>query len=206
MTHSFLTEAKLPKNFWFWAIRETELRLNILPITQQQDGTTDPAHMSTLHFDLFGVKPNYRILFPFGCIGAFRCPRSGNHTRNNFESQSMLGIALGRSVDTNGMIFYNPNLDSLSTSANYLIDKNCHVGEVFLSLQYDGELTTSVMSEKSDAPTKFNIGENVFVQDSKTYDILEGIVMMLPTTKSKFYTIELPDNFSNHCLTLSDLL
>ena len=44
----------------------------------------------------------------------------------------MLGIALSRSEYTNGMIFYNPNLDSFSTLADYLIDKNRHVGEVFL--------------------------------------------------------------------------
>ena len=91
--------------------------------------------MSTPHFEFFGVKPNYQILFPFGCIGASRCPKDDNHACNNFESQCMLGIALGRSEYTNGMVFYNPILDSFSTSADYLVDKNCHVGEVFSSLQ-----------------------------------------------------------------------
>ena len=112
MARSFLTEAKLPKKFWFWAIREANLFLNVLPITQQQDGTDDPALISTPHFEFFGVKPDYRILFPFGCIGASRRPIDGNHTRNNFESQYMLGIALGRSEYTNEMVFYNPILDS----------------------------------------------------------------------------------------------
>ena len=100
------------------------------------------------------MKPDYRILFPFGYIGAFRRPRDCNHTQNNFESQCMLGIARGRSKYTNGMVFY-PIRDSFSTSADYLVDKNRHVGEVFPSLQYDGGLTTSVLYEKSDAHTKF---------------------------------------------------
>ena len=69
MARYFLTEAKLPKKFWFWAIHEANLRLNILPITQQQDGTDNPTLMSTPHFEFFGVKPDYCILFPFGCIG-----------------------------------------------------------------------------------------------------------------------------------------
>ena len=90
--------------------------------------------MSTPHFEFFDVKPDYRILFPFGCIGAFRWPRDGNHTCNDFELQCMLGIALGRSEYTNGMVFYNPNLDSFSTSADYLVDKNRHVSEAFPSL------------------------------------------------------------------------
>ena len=59
-------------------------------------------------------------------------------------------------------------------------------------------MTTSILSEKSDAPTKLAIGERVFVQDKETYDILEGTVMMPPTTKSKFYTIELLDDSSIH--------
>ena len=46
----------------------------------------------------------------------------------------MLGIALGRSKDTNGMIFYNPILDSMSVSADFLLDKNLHIGEVFYYL------------------------------------------------------------------------
>ena len=141
IARSFLTEAKLPKKFWFWAIREANLCLNILPITQQQDGTNDPALMSTPHFECFSVKPDYRILFPFSCISAFCCPGDGNHILNNFESQCMLDIALGRSEYTNGMVFYNSILDSCSTLADYLVDKNRHVGEIFPSLQHDGGLT-----------------------------------------------------------------
>ena len=83
MTRSFLAEAKLPKEFWFWAIREANLRLNILPITQKE-GFTNPAFMTTPHFELFGTKPDYRILFPFGCIRAFWCAQDGNHNCNNF--------------------------------------------------------------------------------------------------------------------------
>ena len=78
-------------------------------------------------------------------------------------------------------------------------------GEVLPFFRYDGRLTTSVLSEKSDAPTKFNIGEKIFVQDSETYDILEGIVMMSLTTKSKFYTIELTDDASMHDVPPSDI-
>ena len=40
----------------------------------------------------------------------------------------------------------------------------------------------SVLSPKDDTPTKFSIDERVFMQDNKIYDILEGMVMMPPTT------------------------
>ena len=50
-----LTEAKLPKEFWYWAIQEANLRINILPITQQQDSIDNPAVMSTPYFVFFGI-------------------------------------------------------------------------------------------------------------------------------------------------------
>ena len=62
----------------------------------------------------------------------------------------MLGIALSRSEYTNGMVFCNPIVNSFSTSADYLADKNRHAGEVFLlfnTMGGGGGVTTSVLSE-----------------------------------------------------------
>ena len=117
----------------------------------------------------------------------------------------MLVIALGRSEYTNGMIFYNPIMDSFCTLADFLIDKNRHVSEVFLSLRYDGGLTMSVLSGKDDMPAKFNIGDRVFMQDYQTYDVLERIVTMQPTTQNKYYTIRLVDDSPVHDMAPSDL-
>ena len=87
--------------------------------------------MTTPHFEFYGTKPDYCTLFPFGTIGSFRRVRDGNRDRTHFESQGMLGIALGLSEYTNGIVFYNLVLYSFSTSADYLLDKNRNVGDVF---------------------------------------------------------------------------
>ena len=197
MARAFLSAAKLPKKFWFWAIREASIRMNMLPVLQQQDGTPenkDPSIMTTPYFEFFGVKPDYRILFPFGSIGSFRRPRDGNHKRTNFESQCMLGIALGRSEYTNGMIFHNPVLDSMSVSADFLLDKNRLIGEVFDCLRYDGGLTMSVLSDGNTTPTKFNAGDAAFIQCQETFDIVDVTVTMVPTSKTKKYTVKLQNN------------
>ena len=106
----------------------------------------------------------------------------------------MLGIALDRSKFTNGMIFYNPELDSFCVSADYLIDKQRHIGEVFPSIVYDGGLRTKVISDKKDGPTKFTVDQLVFIQCEKTYDILSGRVIMPPTLQTKTYKIRLDDD------------
>ena len=69
----------------------------------------------------------------------------------------MLGTALGQSECTNRMMFYNPVLDSFSTSANYLLDKGRNIGDGFSSIRYDGGLVTSVLSNKDNKPMKFDI-------------------------------------------------
>ena len=71
MARSFVVEAKLPKKSWFWAIGEANPRLNIILITQKES-SLDPAFVTTPHFEFFGTKSDYRILSPFGYIGAFR--------------------------------------------------------------------------------------------------------------------------------------
>ena len=77
------------------------------------------------------MKPDYCILFPFGSVGSFCRPRDCNHNQTSFELQCMPRIALGGSEYTNGMIFYNPIMDSMSVSADFLLDKNRLIGEVF---------------------------------------------------------------------------
>ena len=63
----------------------------------------------------------------------------------------------------------------------------------------------SLLSGKDDTPTKFSIGERVFMQDKKMYDILEGTVTMPPTTQNKYYTVTLVDDSLVHVVLPSDL-
>ena len=121
MARSFLTEARLPKKFWYWAVREANIRHNILPITENRKKPNDPAYWTTPYEELYGTKPDYRILFNFGAIGSFHRYRDGNRHRSKMDAPSMLGIALGRSEFTNGMIFYNPTMDSFCVSADYIL-------------------------------------------------------------------------------------
>ena len=108
-------------------------------MSSNPDDPTDPASMTTPHFELYGTKPDYCTLFHFGAIGSIRQVRDKNRDRTQFESQGMLGIALGRSEYTNGMVFYSPVLDSFSTLADYLLDKGRNIGDVFQASDMTGD-------------------------------------------------------------------
>ena len=195
MARSFLTEARLPKKFWFWAIREASLRHNILPVTQDPSKPDDVKFWTTPFAEFYGTKPDYRILFNFGSIGAFRRVTDGSIKRSKMDAQSMLGIALGRSEFTNGMVFYNPEMDSFCVSADYILDSERHIGDIFPSLRYDGGFVAKFISEDKDKnPSTYGIGDTVFVQCQETYDILQGKVQTPPTSVTNMYTIDLDDS------------
>ena len=205
MARALLAEASLPTKFWYWAIREATIRLNILPITTNPKRRDDVQFMTTPFEAYHGQQPDYRILYPFGRLGSFRRTRDGTRHRQTFDSQGMMGIALGRSEYTNGMIFYNPTLDSFSTSADYVLDSTRSLSEVFPSIRYDGGLTTSVLSSnRTDTPNKFEVGEQVFVSDEETQDVCTGVVQTPPTSKSPWYTVQLESkalvNVSPNCI------
>jgi hypothetical protein len=69
MARGLLAEAQLPKRYWFWAIREAVLRMNLLPVqVPQSDGT---KAYSTPHELFYGTKPDYRVLFHWGSYGYY---------------------------------------------------------------------------------------------------------------------------------------
>jgi hypothetical protein len=194
MARAFLAEAGLPKRFWFWAVREATIQMNLVPCV------TGPANLLTTPFEAFyGIKPDLRTLFPFGSIGYYGCPRNGPYgTRTNFESQSFVGIALGHADTSNGMLFWNPTLTCFCVSADYRLDDTRAVADPFPTLVYDGGLhlrlyndnTTSLASEP------FPPGCVVFVRITPAGDVSEGIVHSIPTSQNAFYLIDLLDGGS----------
>ena len=190
---SFLADAHLPKKFWYWVLCKANVRSNIFPVSQKADNIANPDYLTTTYYELFGEKPNYRILFPFGAIGAFCCVRDRNNHFHKFNLQCLFGIALGYSEFTNHMVFCNSTRDSFCTSADYLIDKNCHIWNVFPSIRYDGRLVTLVILNENDGPSKFDIDKSVFVHCQDTFDIFPATITIPPTSQTKCYTIKLDD-------------
>ena len=65
------------------------------------------------------------------------------------------------------------------------------IGNVFPSIVYDGGLVTSSISSTTDDPSKYEVGETVFIQDKLNFDIFQGTVIMPPTKQTNLYTIEM---------------
>ena len=136
MGRLFLTKAQLPTKFWYWAVWEAiainQLNMHTPCHRQPQKPPKQDQHNNTLWSYLRRIaQPTTK----FGShLGAW--PISGNcillhdgtKARSKFDSQEMLGIALGRSKGTNAgsMIIYNLKLENFSVSVDCFQDK-CRV-------------------------------------------------------------------------------
>ena len=112
--------------------------MNMVPVRVRLPGKSQDAHWTTSLELFYGIIPDYRVLFPWGCLGYFRRTRDGNHTRDQFEAQAFVGICLGRSDFSNGMLFFNPDTKDFVVSGDYRLDISRSIQDAFPSQVYDG--------------------------------------------------------------------
>jgi len=65
MARAFITDMQMPKNFWYWALRQSIQVMNYIPCTVSGISTTP-------HELVYGVKPDLRVLFRLFSTGYFR--------------------------------------------------------------------------------------------------------------------------------------
>ena len=192
MARAFLIEANLPKRFWFWAIREAYHRMNMLPVITQPATAHHPAIHSTPMELFYSVKPDYRVLFPFGSVGYFHREQDGPRKRTQFESQSLAGIAVGRSEFTNGLIFYNPQLQDFCVSTDYSLDTTRSIGHAFPTLSYDGGFQLSLFNGRINGKEAYPPGSEI--QTMVGGKLVKGTVIKCPTNRRQYYRVSLPNH------------
>ncbi len=117
MGRAFITHMQMPRQYWYWALRQSVQVMNYVPCTVEGISTTP-------HELVYGVKPDLHILFRMFSVGFFRHLQDGDHHHSGVsESKSMQGITLGRCRKSDGMIFYCPHNKQLYKSSDYKLDE-----------------------------------------------------------------------------------
>ena len=186
---------------------------SLRPATRQQkkkkkskfERYADKAVSLATPFELFyGEKSDYRILFPFGCLGYFRKPiLSSGRDISNFHSQSVPGIALGRSDFSNAMLFWNPLTSRFSTSADYKLDTEGTLPDVFPGLVYDGVFVSQKLSSAAAPKEEFPPGSTVFARVHDEF--FEGIVIGIPTDQVPWYNVRPIDGGNTFAVEPADI-
>ncbi len=137
MGRAFITDMQMPRQYRYWALRQSVQVMNYIPCTVEGISTTP-------HELVYGVKPDLQVLFQILSTGFFRHLRDGTHHRSGIsESKTMQGMALGRCRKSDGMIFYCPHTKQTYTSSDYKLDEGrntpnafnlCFIGGIFVGL------------------------------------------------------------------------
>ena len=145
MARAMLASAHLPCRFWFWAYREAVHRMNVLPgIFKDEAGNST---VTTPFERFYDQKPDYRaMLFQWGSIGYYCRPtETKSDDCSTFDMQTDIGIALGRSGNSNAMVFWNPTTQRMAVSPDYALDPQNDIGVQFPNILYDGACSFQVL-------------------------------------------------------------
>jgi hypothetical protein len=92
---------------------------------------------------------------------------------------SSVGIVLGRSNHTNGMLFWDPVTQRMNVSADYKLDPDAAIGTQFPTVQYDGQISPMVLrGGKNSTKEPFPPGSDVQVEIEGDY--YQGVVQSVP--------------------------
>jgi hypothetical protein len=259
MARSMLIEARLPRRYWFWAIHESVIRMDMIPCRQSFRQSTQPPTSSTLPggpdqpsihsrdscegsfpltesltpnlpvspspisvpsasdlperryaslttpFELFyGIKPDYRVPFKWGTVGYYRRCSDSGIGQGNFDTQSNVGLALGRSNQTNAMIFWDPATSRMNVSADYRLDPIASITSSHPNIVYDGDISPLVLRGGVNADKEpFPPGSKVAVLYQGEH--LPGTILSVPLMDQKDYTIVLNDSPIHYLVPMNQL-
>jgi len=86
------------------------------------------------------------------------------------------------------MLFYNPVTKKFSTSADYKLDLERSLPDVFPDLVYDGTFTSRRLSDGSSVKEAFPPGSHVFARILEEF--YEGYVNKVPTDEHPWYSVQ----------------
>jgi hypothetical protein len=107
---------------------------------------------------------------------------------------SSVGVVLGRSNHTNGMIFWDPVTQRMNVSADYKLDPSAAIGTHFPNVIYDGQISPLVLRGGKHS-TKEACPPGSTVQANIEGEFLQGIVASVPIEPNlPNYQVLLPDS------------
>lgn len=185
MARAWLANAQLPVPYWWWAVNRATEVLNYIPIKDENNNTYSTPFELAFH-----SKPDLRTLFPLFSLAYIRKMRDGSIKRSKYVTHSEACIVVGRSHNTNGLLFYNPTSRETYTSVDYVLDPTIAAGPYF-NYKYSPSCYFGSKSDNDTQPIPLHPpGSTVYHITSPTSD--PATVIDIPS-QDGVYTIEHED-------------
>jgi hypothetical protein len=173
MARAYMTEKQMGREYWFFAIRHA------VHMTNQVPGRL--GRKLTSPFELVhGVKPDSSTWFELFSVGYFSHESEGGESYSKMQSQSLVGIAVGRDDKSNTITFYNPLTRSYYRPPVFHLDEGRLPISCFpQSIKFEGGLTCGLIRNRSDpSPEPFPPGTRVTIIRNETS--VKGTVANVP--------------------------
>jgi hypothetical protein len=124
--------------------------------------------------------------------------------RGTFDTQSSVGIALGRSNQTNATIFGDPGTFRMNVSADYRLDPTASITSSYPNIVYDGHISPLVLRGGINADKEpFPPGSQVTVLHDGEH--LPGKVVSVPLSDQVDYTVVLDESPDHYLVPIDQL-
>ena len=137
---------------------------------------------------VYKEKPDLRNLFPMFSVGYVTKLRDGDVNRLNMHSKTIRAIAVGRSDESNCLVFYHPPTKQMFTSEDFRLDESLAAGPAF-GLHYDGGLFINKYVDNNEhfRPPTYAPDQRVFIH--KGNSIIPSTILTIPEPHSTIYTV-----------------
>ena len=129
MARSWLASSLLPSKFWFFALKRATEVSNYMPLKINNKITT-PFEQCC------GVKPDLRTLFPMCSVSYITKLADSTQKQLNLHNKSIRAIAVGRSLESNCLLFFHLPSSQTFTSDDFRFNETLAAGPSF-NVQYD---------------------------------------------------------------------
>lgn len=188
MARVWIANKFMPSTFWWYALRHAVMISNYLPIMINNILTTP-------YYLIHHKRPDLRNLIPLFSVGYITKYKDVTTSRRNIDSHSIRVILIGKNTKSNSLIFYHPPTQKVLAPDSYRLDETLPTGPVF-HLEFDGGLHFNRYTNFSDMirPPTYHPQQIIYLKHNNDY--IKSKVIVLPSTDSDIYTIQLLHDLS----------
>ena len=180
MARNWMTSARLPAKYWYFAVKRACEVMNILPI-KRFDQITTPFEA------VYDKKVDYRVLFPLFSVAYIKQDTANEGEGRKWKDRSLKCIVVGTCPISDALLFYHPpSKQLLSCAENYRFDTFSPSGPQF-NEPYESNFIFNTKSsmENYHQPLAHEQGTEKYFKADKDGQYIKVRILSIPIDDTK---------------------
>jgi hypothetical protein len=147
MLHAYLTEKRMPRSFWYYAVKHSAHMMNMI-IGKYRSKLASPFML------VHGVCLDQRAWIHLFYLCYFHHKKDSNASRSKNQAHTLDGISVGRSPTSKALLVYNPCNQRYYKPDSYRLDPYWLLSSIYPTIVYDGRLFVSLHQDDTSPISK----------------------------------------------------